>query len=83
MCKDRRAARPTPSAASHNTPHALDPDLQFPEAVHITNTVLSPEVHHILTVERGWTAGQYERWLVRSLGTLLRREPGASSSTEE
>jgi AcrR family transcriptional regulator len=63
--------------------HALDPDLQLPEAVDITYTVLSPEVHHILTVERGWTAGQYERWLVRSLGTLLRREPGASSSTEE
>ena len=57
---------------------ALDPDLQFPEAVDITYTILSPEVHHILTVERGWTAGQYERWLVRSLGTLLRREPGAS-----
>ena len=24
--------------------------------------------------ERGWTAGQYERWLVRSLGALLRKE---------
>jgi TetR/AcrR family transcriptional regulator of autoinduction and epiphytic fitness len=62
---------------------ALDPDLQFAEAVDITYTVLSPEVHHILTVERGWTAGQYEQWLVRSLGTLLRREPGASPGTQE
>ena len=58
---------------------ALDPDLQLPEATDITYTVLSPEVHHILTVERGWTAGQYEQWLVRSLGTLVRREPGTRS----
>jgi AcrR family transcriptional regulator len=63
--------------------HALDPDLEFPEAVDIAYTVLSPEVHHILTVERGWTARQYERWLVRSLGTLLRQESGTSSSAKE
>ena len=62
---------------------ALDPDLEFSEAADITYAVLSPEVHHILTVERGWTAGQYEQWLVRSLGALLRREPGTTTSTEE
>lgn len=62
---------------------ALDPDLKFSEAADITYAVLSPEVHHILTVERGWTAGQYEQWLVRSLGALLRREPGTATSTEE
>jgi AcrR family transcriptional regulator len=62
---------------------ALDPDLEFSEAADITYAVLSPEVHHILTVERGWTAGQYEQWLVRSLGALLRREPGTATSTEE
>jgi AcrR family transcriptional regulator len=62
---------------------ALDPDLEFAEAVDITYAVLSPEVHHILTVERGWTAGQYEQWLVRSMGTLLRQKPGASPGTKE
>jgi AcrR family transcriptional regulator len=62
---------------------ALDPDLPFAEAADITYTALSPEVHHILTAERGWTAGQYEQWVVRSLGTLLRAEPGGGSSTEE
>jgi AcrR family transcriptional regulator len=62
---------------------ALDPDLPFAEAADITYTVLSPEVHHILTVERGWTAQQYERWLVRSLGILLRQEPGASPGIQE
>lgn len=62
---------------------ALDPDLSFSEAADIAYTVLSPEVHHILTAERSWTAGQYEQWVARSLGTLLRTEPEASSSTAE
>ena len=33
-----------------------------------------PDVHRILTVECGWTAEQYEQWLVRSLRALLRPE---------
>jgi AcrR family transcriptional regulator len=61
---------------------ALDPGLAFSEAVDIAYAVLSPEVHHILTVERGWTAEQYEQWLVRSLGALLRSEPGTTTSRE-
>jgi AcrR family transcriptional regulator len=58
---------------------ALDPDLEFSEAVDTTYAAFSPEVHHILTVERGWTAEQYERWLVRSLGALLRTESGTTT----
>jgi AcrR family transcriptional regulator len=54
---------------------ALAPRLEFSEAADMTYAVMSPDVHHILTVERGWTADQYEQWLVRSLGLLLRREP--------
>jgi AcrR family transcriptional regulator len=61
---------------------ALDPDLGFSEAADIAYAVLSPEVHHILTVERSWTADQYEQWLVRSLGALLRREPGTTTSRQ-
>jgi AcrR family transcriptional regulator len=61
---------------------ALDPDLEFSEAADIAYAVLSPEVHHILTVERSWTADQYEQWLVRSLGALLRREPGTTTSRQ-
>ena len=53
---------------------ALDPELEFSEAVDITYVALSPDVHRILTVECGWTAEQYEQWLVRSLRALLRRE---------
>jgi AcrR family transcriptional regulator len=50
---------------------ALDPDLQFSDAADIAYTVLSPDVHWILTVERGWPADRYERWIARSLATLL------------
>ena len=53
---------------------ALAPGLEFSEAADMTYAVMSPEVHHILTAERGWTAGQYEQWLIRSLGALLRKE---------
>lgn len=52
--------------------NALNPDLTFSDAVDMTYTVLSPDVHRILTVERGWTATRYEHWLVRSLGLILR-----------
>jgi TetR/AcrR family transcriptional regulator, regulator of autoinduction and epiphytic fitness len=58
---------------------ALDPGLELSEAADITYAVLSPEVHHILTAERSWTAQQYEQWLVRSLGALLRPEPETTS----
>ena len=53
---------------------ALDPELEFSQAVDITYVALSPDVHRILTVECGWTAEQYEQWLVRSLRALLRPE---------
>jgi AcrR family transcriptional regulator len=60
---------------------ALDPELQFSDAADITYAVLSPDVHRILTTERGWTAAQYEQWLIRSLSLLLRREAPAAGDT--
>ena len=50
---------------------ALGPGLDTAEAGDIVYALLSPEVHRILTVERGWTADRYERWVARSLSTLL------------
>jgi AcrR family transcriptional regulator len=50
---------------------ALDPGLGEAEAADMVYALLSPEVHRILTVERGWPAGRYERWVARSLATLL------------
>jgi AcrR family transcriptional regulator len=51
----------------------LDPDLTHSEAADIVYTLLSPDVHRVLTVDRGWSADRYERWISRSLATLVRR----------
>jgi len=58
-------------AAALDARGALDPDLDKAEAADIVYALLSPEVHRILTVERGWPADRYERWIARSLSTLL------------
>jgi AcrR family transcriptional regulator len=60
---------------------ALDPALGKAEAADIVYALLSPDVHRILTVERGWRADRYERWIARSLGALLptSQRPPASS----
>jgi AcrR family transcriptional regulator len=50
---------------------ALDPGLDKTEAADIVYALMSPEVHRILTVERGWPADRYERWIAWSLNTLL------------
>lgn len=67
---------------------ALDPGLDTSEAADIVYALLSPDVHRILTVERGWPADRYERWIARSLATLLpagQRPPAnpASKSPEQ
>lgn len=51
---------------------ALADGLTEARALDVIYTLMSPEVHHILTAERGWSADEYERWLARTLaGTLL------------
>jgi AcrR family transcriptional regulator len=62
---------------------ALDPDLDTAEAADIVYAVMSPDVHRILTAERGWPADRYERWIARSLGALLRtsQRPAADPSS--
>ena len=62
---------------------ALDPDLDRSEAADFVYALLSPDVHRILTVERGWPADRYEGWIARSLAGLLRTgsvSPGARSA---
>jgi AcrR family transcriptional regulator len=49
---------------------ALGPGPDTAEAADIVYALMSPEVHRILTVERGWPADRYERWIARSLATL-------------
>jgi AcrR family transcriptional regulator len=50
---------------------ALDPGLDKSEAADIVYALLSPDMHRILTVERGWPADRYERWIALSLATLM------------
>jgi AcrR family transcriptional regulator len=69
--------------AALDTTGTLDPSLDKAEAADIVYALLSPEVHRILTVERGWPADRYERWIARSLATLLpagQRPPTSSVS---
>jgi AcrR family transcriptional regulator len=65
-------------AAALSSLDALDPELEYSDAADIAYAALSPDVHRILITERGWTAAQYEQWLIRSLGLLLRRQPPAA-----
>ena len=41
------------------------------EARDVLLAMMAPEVHRILTVQRGWSPDRYERWLARSLRALL------------
>lgn len=50
---------------------ALGDHLTQAEAADIVYTLMSPEVHRILTVERNWTADRYQQWLASALRAQL------------
>lgn len=50
---------------------ALAGGLAEPEAADIVYTLMSPEVHRILTSERGWSPDRYEKWVATALRALL------------
>jgi AcrR family transcriptional regulator len=50
---------------------ALAKGLAEMDAADIVYTLMSPEVHRILTVERGWSPDRYERWLATALRALV------------
>jgi AcrR family transcriptional regulator len=58
---------------------ALDPYLDPSKAADMVYAFMSPDVHRILTVERGWTPEEYEGWAIRCLRSLLRN--GRPSTT--
>jgi AcrR family transcriptional regulator len=61
--------------------HALADGLAENDAADIIYMLMSPEVHRILTVERGWSADRYQQWLASALSTQLlpdsSRQPAA------
>ena len=54
---------------------ALDPGLEPSKAADMVYAWMSPDVHRILTVERGWSSEDYEVYALRCLRCLLRGEP--------
>ena len=50
---------------------ALRPGLTKRIAADIVHALASPEVHHLLVVDRGWTRGRYTRWLSDTLAVQL------------
>lgn len=57
--------------------HALASGVSEADAADIIYTLMSPEVHRVLTVERGWSADRYEHWLATTLRAVLLPEPSA------
>lgn len=51
---------------------ALAPSYDEASAADVVYALLSPDVHWILTGERGWSGDDYQRWLSVSLRGLLR-----------
>lgn len=54
---------------------ALAAGLDEASAADMIYTLMAPEVHHLLTVERGWSVDRYERWLANALCALLLASP--------
>jgi len=50
---------------------ALAGGIEETSAADTIYTLMAPEVHHLLTVERGWSADRYERWLGNALCAML------------
>ena len=42
---------------------ALRPPLRERDAADVIHALASPELYHLLTVDRGWTPDRFERWL--------------------
>jgi hypothetical protein len=45
--------------------------MSIDDAAEATWTLTSAEVHHLLTVDRGWSGDRYEVWLGDTLTRLL------------
>jgi AcrR family transcriptional regulator len=56
--------------------HGLADGVSEPAATDTIFAVMAPEVHRLLTVDRGWSADNYERWLGDTLAAVLLK-PGA------
>ena len=51
--------------------HQLRPGLTAEQAADTFSAIASPELHHVLTVKRGWSQRGYARWLEETLKAAL------------
>lgn len=51
----------------------LRPGLGARDAGDVIHALASPELYHLLVVDRGWTPDRYERWLAEALAAQLLR----------
>jgi AcrR family transcriptional regulator len=53
------------------TGETVRPGLTVDEAADTFSALASPELHHILTTDRGWSQARYARWLEQTTKTAL------------
>jgi AcrR family transcriptional regulator len=53
------------------TEQTLRPELTIEEAADTFSALASPELHHILTTDRGWSQERYARWLEQTTKAAL------------
>ncbi|WP_208813521.1 TetR/AcrR family transcriptional regulator [Micromonospora echinofusca] len=51
--------------------HPLPGGLTVSRATDIAYALLGPEMYHLMVTERGWPVAEWERWVLRMLGTEL------------
>jgi AcrR family transcriptional regulator len=52
-------------------PDSLRPELSVEDAATTFSALASPELHHMLTVDRGWSQKRYAEWLERTTTAAL------------
>ncbi len=50
---------------------ALRPGLHARDAGDVIHALASPELYHLLVIDRAWPAARYERWLAEALASQL------------
>jgi len=76
---DRRAANMRRLAMDLDAAGGLRAGLSIDEAADVIWATNSSELYVLLTVERGWQPGRYERWLADTWCRLLLPDPGPTS----
>ncbi len=59
----------------------LRPDLNTEQAADTFSALASPELHHLLTVKRGWSQRRYTRWLEQTVTAALLADAPPSPKT--